>query len=62
MLQLVKATDRYNSQLFQWDAEQKVISLPHGKEIWFVKLCEDGTFKVLGYKPKPRASPKKNKQ
>jgi hypothetical protein len=52
MVQLVKATDKFASQLFQWDAERRVISLPHGKDIWFAQLGDDGQFKVIKSKPK----------
>lgn len=54
MVQTVKATDKFESQLFQWDMERQIISLPHGKEIWFAKLCENGQFKVMRSKPKPQ--------
>lgn len=54
MVQVVKATDKYESQLFQWDVEQQIISLPHGKEIWFVQLCESGEFRVVECVPKPK--------
>ena len=53
MLQAVKATDKFESQLFQWDVERQVLSLPHGKEIWFAQLGDDGRFKVIESKPKP---------
>jgi hypothetical protein len=53
MVQMVKATDKFESQLFQWDVERQFLSLPHGKEIWFVQLGKDGRFKVLESKPKP---------
>lgn len=52
MVQAVKATDKFESQLFQWDMEQQIISLPHGKEIWFAKLCENGQFRVIKSTPK----------
>jgi hypothetical protein len=52
MVQAVKATDKFASQLFQWDAERRVISLPHGKDIWFVQLGDDGRFTVIESKPK----------
>jgi hypothetical protein len=52
MIQAVKATDRYESQLFVWDAERRVISLPHGKEIWYAQLGKDGQFRVIASKPK----------
>jgi hypothetical protein len=55
MIQAVKATDKYESQLFQWDIERQVISLPHGKDIWFVQLDKDGKFKVLESKPKQQS-------
>lgn len=54
MVQSVKATDRFESQLFQWDVERRIISLPHGKDIWFAELGEDGKFKVIECKPKPQ--------
>lgn len=54
MVQLVNATDKFESQLFQWDMERQIISLPHGKEIWFAKLCENGQFKVFKSTPKPQ--------
>jgi hypothetical protein len=54
MVQSVKATDKFESQLFQWDMERQVISLPHGKDIWFAQLDKDGKFKVLESKPKPQ--------
>ena len=60
MIQHVKATDRYQSQLFQWDAVQKVLSLPHGKEIWFARLGCDGKFTVFKRIPKPRNNPMLN--
>lgn len=52
MIQAVKATDKFESQLFQWDMERKIISLPHGKEIWFAKLCENGQFRIIKSTPK----------
>jgi hypothetical protein len=58
MLQLVKATDSYRSQLFQWDVERQVLSIPHGKEIWYLQLEENGLFNVLESKPKPAADGK----
>lgn len=54
MIQAVKATDKFGSQLFQWDTERQILSIPHGKEIWFVKLGEDGKFEVIESKPKPK--------
>lgn len=55
MVQTIKATDKFGSQLFQWDIENQIISLPHGKEIWFVQLNEHGKFRVIESKPKPRS-------
>ena len=55
MVQTVKAKDKFESQLFQWDMKRQVISLPHGKDIWFVQLGEDGNFKVLESKPKAQS-------
>jgi len=54
MVQAVKATDKFESQLFQWDMERQIISLPHGKAIWFAKLCENGQFKIIKSTPKPQ--------
>lgn len=54
MLQAVKATDKFQSQLFQWDMKERIISLPHGKDIWFARLGEDGKFKIIDCKPKPQ--------
>lgn len=59
MVQAVKATDEYGSQLFQWDAAEKIISLPHGKEIWFARLGEDGRFEIIDHKPKSQMKPPK---
>jgi hypothetical protein len=56
MVQAVKATDKFESQLFQWDMERQVLSLPHGKDIWFVQLGKDDRFKVLESKPKAQSS------
>ena len=56
MVQSVRALDRHASQLFQWDADNRIVSLPHGKEIWFARLGEDGKFIVVESKPKPRAN------
>jgi hypothetical protein len=56
MVQAVKATDKFESQLFQWDMERQILSLPHRKDIWFVQLGKDGKFKVLNSKPKPQSS------
>lgn len=56
MVQMVKATDKFESQLFQWDMERQVLSLPHGKDIWFVQLGKGGRFKVLESKPKPQSN------
>jgi len=61
MVQAVKATDKFESQLFQWDVERQIISLPHGKDIWFVQLGKDGKFRVLESKPKPQSSIKANR-
>lgn len=58
MVQAVKATDEFESQLFQWDTERRVISLPHGKDIWFARLEEDGKFAVFESKPKPQSRSK----
>lgn len=55
MVQAVKAADKFGSQLFQWDTERQVISLPHGKDIWFVQLGRDGKFTVIESKPKPQS-------
>ena len=55
MIQTVKAMDKFESQLFQWDMERRVISLPHGKDIWFVQLGDDGKFNVLESMPKPQS-------
>ncbi len=57
MVQAVKATDKFASQLFQWDAERQVLSLPHGKDIWFVQLGKDGQFTVIESKPKKSITP-----
>ena len=54
MVQSVKATDKFGSQLFQWDVERRVISLPHGKKIWFAELGNDDKFRVLENQPKPQ--------
>ena len=54
MVQSVKATDRFESQLFKWDMEHRIISLPHGKDIWYAELGDDGKFRVLECKPKPQ--------
>jgi len=54
LVQSVIATDRFESQLFQWDMERRIISLPHGKDIWFAVLDDDGKFKVLESRPKPQ--------
>jgi hypothetical protein len=62
MVQTVKAADKFESQLFQWDMERQVISLPHDKDIWFVQLGEDGRFKVLESKPKPQSGFKANRK
>ncbi|GHU62690.1 hypothetical protein AGMMS49983_04600 [Clostridia bacterium] len=56
MVQMVKAKDKFESQLFQWDMERQVLSLSHGKEIWFVQLDKDGKFKVLESQPKTQSS------
>ena len=61
MVQMVKATDKFESQLFQWDMERQVLSLPHGKDIWFVQLGKDGRFKILESKPKPISGFKSNR-
>ena len=53
MNQTVRATDQFESQLFQWDMERQIISLPHGKEIWFARLGEDGKFTLIKSEPKP---------
>lgn len=60
MIQSVKATDKFASQLFQWDADRRIISLPHGKDIWFAQLDNDGKFKVIKNKPKSHLSVKQN--
>ena len=52
MIQVVKADDQYGSQLFQWDTVNQIISLPHGKMIWFLQLGDDEQFKVVERKPK----------
>ena len=62
MVQLVKATDRFESQLFQWDVERRIISLPHAKDIWFAELGEDGKFKVIECKPKPQRTTMTSRQ
>ena len=62
MIQAVKATDKFGSQLFQWDAERQVISLPHGKDIWFAELGKDGMFRVLDSQPKPSRTAKSDKR
>jgi hypothetical protein len=62
MVQSVKATDKFESQLFQWDMEHRIISLPHGKDIWFAELGEDGKFKILESKPKPQSGFKANRK
>lgn len=62
MVQSVKATDRFESQLFQWDMERRVISLPHGKDIWFAELGKDGKFRVLECKPKPQRATTMDRQ
>jgi hypothetical protein len=54
MLQVVKAKDKFASSLFQWDTDKQVISISHGKEIWYIQLESNGTFTVLGSKPKTR--------
>lgn len=61
MVQLVKATDKFESQLFQWDIERQVISLSHGKDIWFAQLGRDGKFTVIESKPKPQLRFKTNR-
>ena len=61
MIQVVKATDKFESQLFQWDVERQVLSLPHGKDIWFAKLGDDGKFRVIESKPKPQSGFKANR-
>lgn len=60
MVQMVKASDKFESQLFQWDKERQVISLPHGKEIWFARLCDDGSFVIIDHKPKSQMKPPKH--
>lgn len=57
MLQAVRASDKYKSQLFLWDTESHILSLPHGKEIWFAALGDDGQFIVVGKKPKAKEQP-----
>ena len=52
MTQAVKATDQFKSQLFLWDTERRIISLPHGKDIWFAQLGDDGRFIIIESKPK----------
>ena len=54
MTQIVKANDKHKSQLFQWDTERNIISLPHGKEIWYAELSKDNHFVLLESKPKPK--------
>lgn len=61
MVQLVNATDKFESQLFQWDMERQVISLSHGKDIWFAQLGRDGKFTVIESKPKPKLSCRTNR-
>jgi hypothetical protein len=61
VIQSVKASDMFESQLFQWDTERRIISLPHGKDIWFAKLGDDGKFTILESQPKPQRIPKKDK-
>lgn len=58
MVQSVKATDKYESQLFIWDAERQIISLPHGKNIWYAKLNNNGIFVLIKSKPKPQTTHK----
>jgi hypothetical protein len=60
MIQTVKATDTFTSQLFQWDAERRIISLSHGKDIWFAQLGDDGQFTVIESKPKSSMNTNRN--
>jgi hypothetical protein len=60
MVQAVKATDKFASQLFQWDAERRIISLPHGKDIWFAQLGKNGQFTVIESKPKSSINANRN--
>lgn len=60
MVQAVKATDAYESQLFQWNSKERIISLPHGKDIWFARLDENGYFVVIDHKPKSQVKPTKH--
>jgi len=56
MIQAIRASDKFESQLFQWDVKRKILSLPHGKEIWYVQLGEDGKFTVIESKSKSQVS------
>ncbi|GHV18023.1 hypothetical protein FACS189425_05650 [Clostridia bacterium] len=51
MIQSVRANDRYESELFRWDKTHRMLSLPHGKEVWFLKLAENGEFQCLRSEP-----------
>jgi len=59
MIQIVRALNKFYNQLFRWDSETRILSLSHGKYVWFVKLNDDNKFKVIDCKYKSKSNPKK---
>jgi hypothetical protein len=54
MIQSVYANDHYGSELFRWDKTHRILSVPHGKEVWYLKLAENDEFQCLRSEPKPK--------
>ena len=60
-MQIVRATDSYSSPLFHWDKLNRIVSLSHGKEVWFCGLNESNDFVCLRKEPKPPPKNEKRK-
>lgn len=58
MVQTVRANDEYASPMFRWDKANKILSMPHEKDIWFYGLDENNDFICLRKEPKPKPPPK----
>lgn len=53
MTQEVRTTDQHHALLFIWDANEQIISVRHGKRIWYIRIRKDGWCETLTSKSKP---------